>query len=118
MWKFSQATEIVTGGKYSTPVAFLLLFVLGTWLGGAILQDAYNDCNLGAPVVQPQAPYGGQTTFNNYYGQPQPGQMPQTPQMSAPVAGNPTAQPGQPAQPSNTEGAAKNTDTNGFPPAA
>lgn len=122
MWKFSQATEIVTGGKYSTPVAFLLLFVLGTWLGGAILQDAYNDCNLGAPVMQPQAPYGGQATFNNYYGQPpvqqQPGQIPQTPQMSAPVTGNPTAQPGQPAQSSSTEGATKNTDTSGFPPAA
>ena len=42
MWKFSKATEIVTNGKYSAPVSFLLLFVLGVWLGGAILQDGYN----------------------------------------------------------------------------
>ena len=103
MWKFSQATEIVTGGKYSTPIAFLLLFVLGTWLGGAILQDAFNNCNANAQMASPQQPpYGSQTTFNNYYGQPTQSQFTQTP----------------PANTAGTNPTNSDNSSNGFPPAA
>lgn len=102
MWKFSQATEVVTGGKYSAPVAFLLLFVLGVWLGGAILQDAYNNCNTSAQTAPQQPTYGNQTTFNNYYGQPTQSQFTQTP----------------PANTAGTNPTNSDNSSNGFPPAA
>lgn len=45
-WRFSQATDVVTGSAYSTPVAFLLIFLLGP-IGYAILQYAFNTANQG-----------------------------------------------------------------------
>lgn len=51
-WKFSEATDIVTSGKYSSPVTFMLLFVLGP-IGYAILQDGYNKS--GSIATAPEA---------------------------------------------------------------
>ena len=51
-WKFSEATDIVTSGKYSAPVTFMLLFVLGP-IGYAILQDGYNKS--GSIATAPEA---------------------------------------------------------------
>lgn len=115
MWKFSQATEVVTGGKYSTPVAFLLLFVLGVWLGGAILQDAYNNCNTGAQTAPQQPTYGNQTTFNNYYGQPTQAQPGSAQSANIASGANSTTQANQ-----QDSASAANQDGNpsGFPPVA
>lgn len=52
-WKFSEATDIVTNGQYSTPVTFMLLFLLGP-IGYAILQDGYNKS--GNIATTPAAP--------------------------------------------------------------
>jgi uncharacterized membrane protein YphA (DoxX/SURF4 family) len=41
MWKYSGGVEVVTGGKTTQAVAFLLLFLLGP-IGAAIIQDAFN----------------------------------------------------------------------------
>lgn len=51
-WKFSEATDIVTSGKYSSPVTFMLLFILGP-IGYAILQDGYNKS--GSIATAPEA---------------------------------------------------------------
>ncbi len=41
MWKFCEGVELVTEGKMTGVVAFLLVFFLGI-IGGAIIQDALN----------------------------------------------------------------------------
>lgn len=51
-WKFSEATDIVTNGRYSAPVTFILLFLLGP-IGYAILQDGYNKS--GSIATAPEA---------------------------------------------------------------
>ena len=41
MWKYSEGVELVTGGKTSGVLAFILLFLLGM-IGAAIVQDSFN----------------------------------------------------------------------------
>jgi hypothetical protein len=40
-WKYSEGVEHITGGKLSTILTFVLLFVVGP-IGMAIIQDAFN----------------------------------------------------------------------------
>ena len=53
-WKFSEATDVVTSGKYSAPVAFILIICLGA-IGYAILQDGYNKIGSSANTYNPAA---------------------------------------------------------------
>lgn len=41
MWKYSQGVEMVTGGKLSGIITFLLMWFLGS-IGHAIIQDSFN----------------------------------------------------------------------------
>lgn len=41
LWKYSEGVEKVTKGSLSGPVAFLLMFLLGS-IGAAIIQDKFN----------------------------------------------------------------------------
>ncbi|HEU4733408.1 MAG TPA: DUF4234 domain-containing protein [Kofleriaceae bacterium] len=41
-WKWSQGAEHVTRGRYSAPVTFLLVYLLGL-IGMAILQSTFNE---------------------------------------------------------------------------
>ncbi len=76
IWKYSEGVDKVTGGKVSTVMALLLLLLLSI-VGIAILQDKYNNLNLTqAPLSPGPVPSSSPT---NTPAQP----MPST---SAPVA--------------------------------
>lgn len=53
MWKYSQGVEQVTGGKISTILSFVLLFLLGVF-GYAILQFEFNKVGDTAVAAQPE----------------------------------------------------------------
>jgi hypothetical protein len=40
-WKFCEGVDQVTGGKMNAPIAFILLFLVGT-IGAAIIQSSLN----------------------------------------------------------------------------
>ena len=42
LWKYSEAVAKVTNEKFSQPVAFILLFLLGG-IGAGLIQGAYNE---------------------------------------------------------------------------
>lgn len=42
LWQYSGAVEKVTNGKYSSGVAFLMLFLIG-FIGQGLIQGAYNE---------------------------------------------------------------------------
>ena len=50
MWKYSQGVEHVTGGKLSGILTFILLWLLGS-IGGAIVQDSFNNLAVAAPAA-------------------------------------------------------------------
>lgn len=87
-WKFSEATEVVTNGKYSMPIAFILLLVLGP-IGYAILQDGYNKVNgVVAPTTTTYNP-AAQPVQPVQPAQPQP-VVPTAPETDTPVATEPS----------------------------
>ena len=51
-WKYAEAVDEVTHGKYSTPVSFLIIWLLGT-IGCAIMQYAFNESHEQPIVTQP-----------------------------------------------------------------
>ena len=53
MWKYSEGVELVTGGKFTAVVSFLVLWLLGV-VGMLIVQDAFNKVvsNVAGPVPQ------------------------------------------------------------------
>ena len=54
MYKYCEGADKVTGGKMSTVLSFILLFILG-WIGGAFIQAEFN--KLGeAPAIATTAP--------------------------------------------------------------
>lgn len=55
LWKYSEGVEQVTGGKQSTALAFVLLFLLGS-IGAAILQSDFNKIAAGAAPAAAPAP--------------------------------------------------------------
>ncbi len=55
MWKYCEGVEHVTGGKLSTVISFLVLFLLGV-IGMLILQDAFNKVGAAAVAAGPQMP--------------------------------------------------------------
>ncbi len=55
LWKYSEGVESVTGGKLSTAVTFLVLWLLGL-IGMLIVQDAFNKVEGVSAVAGPQAP--------------------------------------------------------------
>lgn len=87
-WKYAEAVDEVTHGKYSTPVSFLIIWLLGT-IGCAIMQYAFNESHEQPIVAQPTNSAGD--GYNNPYAPnySQPGAQPTAP---APRyrAGNPT----------------------------
>ena len=87
-WKYAEAVDEVTHGKYSTPVSFLIIWLLGT-IGCAIMQYAFNESHEQPIVTQPTNSTGdgyGNPYAPNYS---QPSAQPTAP---APRyrAGNPT----------------------------
>src|SRR4051812_40058413 len=54
MWKYSGGVELVTGGKTTQAVAFILLVLLGP-IGGAILQDSFNKVTVQGQLPDVQA---------------------------------------------------------------
>ena len=48
LWKYSEGVELVTGGKLSGVLSFVLIFLLGN-IGYAILQDSFN--KVSGPIV-------------------------------------------------------------------
>lgn len=55
LWKYSLGVEKVTGGKLQGILAFLLLALLGS-IGGAIIQDSFNNNVVSAPVSSAGSP--------------------------------------------------------------
>ncbi len=51
LWKYSEGVEKVTGGKLSGVLAFILLWVLGP-IGGAIVQDSFNNNVAASPATE------------------------------------------------------------------
>ena len=48
MWKYGEGVEVVTNGKMSGVLAFILMLLLG-FIGQAIIQDSFNKVADGAP---------------------------------------------------------------------
>lgn len=46
LWKYGEAVEKVTNGKYTGVVAFLMLFLIG-FIGAGLIQGAYNELGEG-----------------------------------------------------------------------
>ena len=63
-WKYAEAVDEVTHGKYSTPVSFLIVWLLGT-IGCAIMQYAFNESHEQPIVTQPTNSTGD--GYNNPY---------------------------------------------------
>ena len=55
MWKYSEGVEQVTGGKLNGVLAFVLLWLLGS-IGGAIVQDSFNNNVSAAAASEPSTP--------------------------------------------------------------
>lgn len=55
LWKYGEGVEHVTGGKLNGVLAFALIFLLGS-IGGAIVQDSFNNNVSASAAAPPQAP--------------------------------------------------------------
>src|SRR3989344_6278654 len=55
MWKYSEGVEQVTGGKLNGVLAIVLLWLLGS-IGGAIVQDSFNNNVSAAAASEPSTP--------------------------------------------------------------
>ena len=54
LWKYSEGVELVTQKQMTTPIAFIMMFVVNGFIAGigsAILQNSYNAVGETAPQV-------------------------------------------------------------------
>lgn len=91
-WRYAEAVDEVTHGKYSTPVSFLIIWLLST-IGCAIMQYAFNESHEQPIVTQPmggtKSGYDNPNQYTQGYSQP----------VTQPVAPAPRYRAGNPTHP-------------------
>ena len=115
LWKYSEGVEMVSGGKLSTIMSFVLQFLIGT-IGAAIVQDSFNHIGANAttstqvvdtPYPQtysavPQAAAPAPETYAPAPGFGGPAEAPATPEFSQNYQPN-TPAPAAPANPAPSD---------------